>query len=90
MTNSVSEAKNLAAMICESVSGLVKRSSNVPRCFSSAKVLIVIAGIRKRNKNLEVPKSPCKLATLENRILLMLGNTHRNNPAMIKKTPIKI
>jgi hypothetical protein len=51
---------------------------------------MVIAGTKKRNKNLEVLKSPCKLAKLENKMLLILGNTQRNNPAIIKKTPIKI
>jgi hypothetical protein len=49
-----------------------------------------MAGTKKRNRNLEVSKSPCKLAMFENKTLLIIGNTHINNPAIIKKTPIKI
>jgi hypothetical protein len=49
-----------------------------------------MAGTKNRNRNLEVSKSPNKLAMLENKTLLILGNTQINNPAIIKKTPIKI
>jgi hypothetical protein len=51
---------------------------------------MVIAGTKKRNKNLEVSKNPCKLAMFENNTLLMFGNTQINNPAIMRKTPIKI
>jgi hypothetical protein len=51
---------------------------------------MVIAGTKKRNKNLDVLKSPCKLAILEYKILLMLRKTKIKSPAITKKTPIKI
>jgi hypothetical protein len=49
-----------------------------------------MAGTKKRNKNLEILKSPCKSANPEYKTLLILGNTHINKPATIRKTPIKM
>ena len=63
IATNINEAINFPAMICQSVTALVINSSIVPDLFSSARVLMVIAGINK-NKDQNAPnlKNTSRLA----------------------------
>ena len=90
MTSRVRQARNLAHTICMSVSGRVSRKSIVPVRFSSANERMVMAGTKKRNRNCDRLKSPCKSASPDSTTLFTFGKTQMKSPATIRKTPMKI
>lgn len=84
-TNNTNDAKNLPSTIWVSVTGVVQRSSIVPERFSSAIVLIVIAGI----KNIKIN------GTTEKIFLIVASFTKKrfvpkNQPVINKKNEIRM
>lgn len=82
-------AKYLPKIISKSVTGRVAKNSIVPVCCSSAKVHIVMAGIRNIKILGAKPKKKSKVANPESNKFVS-GKTHKNNPIVIKNTPITI
>ena len=74
-------AKNLPRIRSQSVRGIVNSSSIVPDFFSSVKAPIVIAGIKKRNRNGISSITVLKFARLTRKRF-----DTKNHPAINKKT----
>tara|TARA_R110002051_G_scaffold212509_1_gene277594 strand:- start:1315 stop:1635 length:321 start_codon:yes stop_codon:yes gene_type:complete len=80
--------RNLPMTVCEIGIGFMNKSSNVPNLISSEKLLMVMAGIRKRNTQGARRKNLSKSANPYSKILKGPLNTQRNRPVKIKKRPM--
>jgi hypothetical protein len=79
-------ARYFPSTIFHDETGLVNNISRVAVCLSSAKLLIVKAGMRKMKIIGEIAN---KESTLANGVAIKLksGNTHRTNPRIANKRP---
>src|SRR5688572_18982289 len=81
------QARNFPRTISQSDKGFVSKSSRVPPFASSAKLRIVIAGIRKINtygpsaKSVSISAYPYSNTEVS-------GKTHIKRPIPVRKTPI--
>jgi hypothetical protein len=81
-------AKYLERIISKSVSGFVNNNSMVPLFFSSAKLRMVMAGIKKRYTQGAIINKPSKEEYPLSSTLNSPGKTHRNRLTMSKNTII--
>ena len=88
ITISKNAPKNFPLTISQMDIGLVIKSSIVPCFFSSEKLLMVTAGIRKINIQGDKVKNGVKSAKPLFKILKSPSNTQRNNPLSNKKMAI--
>jgi hypothetical protein len=79
-------ARYFPSTIFQEETGLVNNISSVAVCLSSAKLLIVKAGMRKMKIMGAIANSE---STLANGVAIKLksGNTHSTNPRMANKRP---
>ena len=82
------EPKNFPLTICQILKGFVNNNSNVPCFFSSEKLRIVTAGIKKIRIQGANVKNGLKSAKPLFKILYSPSKTQRNNPFPIRKTAI--
>ena len=90
ITTSVTPAKYLLQIIEKSDIGRVKRSSIVPVRFSSAKDLMVIAGIRIQKINGAIPKNVFKSAVPPSITFEAPEKTHKNKLLVMRKIVINM
>ena len=83
-----SEAQNFPKTICQSEIGFVFNSSMVPVLNSSAKLFMVIAGIKKRKTQGAKQKNGVISAKPAFKILKSSSKINKNKPLISKKTPI--
>ena len=86
---STSAAPYLPSTICVSVTGRVVMNSMVPLLFSSAKLRMVMAGIRNINIHGAKLKNASSVANPSSRIFVS-GNTHAKSPFATKKMVMAI
>ena len=79
-TTNRSEAQNLPKTICQSEIGFVFKSSMVPLLNSSAKLFMVMAGIKNRKTQGAKKKKEFKSAKPAFKILKSSLKIHRNKP----------
>lgn len=84
----IREAQNLPKTICQSEIGFVFNSSIVPVLNSSAKLFIVIAGIKKRKTQGAKKNNGFKSAKPAFKMLKSSLKINKNKPLINKKTPI--
>ena len=86
----INAPKNLPLTISQRLRGLVKSISNVPCFFSSEKLFMVTAGIRKISIQGANLKNGLISAYPEFKMLKSPSKTHKNNPFINRKTRITI
>ena len=84
----INAPKNLPLTISQRLRGLVKSISNVPCFFSSEKLFIVTAGIRKISIHGANLKNGLISAYPEFKMLKSPSKTHKNNPFSKRKMAI--